>query len=157
MSLLNIKVKSPNKHLVSIQYQWMPLSLCTGATHPTTLSFGTLQVLLPAPANLASVFSFLFLSICDSSLSNSNLVTGRHFKHPSLNLTSLGTKEAYHLWFPSWGLPSSSSYGFTWLTNLSSSLRLTTSLSFTQYSSLWPILPILCPKPLPPLSTLEVA
>lgn len=42
MSLLKIRKKSPNKHPASLQPQLMPGSLCTGLTHPTTLSFGTL-------------------------------------------------------------------------------------------------------------------
>lgn len=162
MSLLNIKIKSPNKHLGSIQPQWMPLSLCTGSTHPTTLSFGTLQILLPALINLANVFSFLFLFICDSSLSKSNLVQMKTLQTFFIKPDIPGyQRKAYHLWFPSWSLWSSSSYSFTQLTNFSSSCKLTTfplcpSLC-PQYSSLWPNLPILYPKPLPPLSTLEVA
>lgn len=94
MSLPNIKIKSPSKHLVSIQPQLMPLSLCTGLTHPTTLSFGTLQILLPALANLANVLSFLFLLICDSSpLSKSNLPQMKLLEHPSLILASLVPKK----------------------------------------------------------------
>lgn len=100
MSLPNIKIKSPNKHLISIQPQLMPLSLCTGLTHPTTLSFGTLQILLPALANLANVLPFLFLFICDSSPpSKSNLPQMKSLQTSFFNSKFPGTKEkSYSLW-----------------------------------------------------------
>lgn len=79
VSLVKIRKKSPNKHPASLQPQLMPGSLCTGLTHPTTLSFGTL--LLPALANLPSVLSFLLIFICDSSFpSKSKVYEWNHSK-----------------------------------------------------------------------------
>lgn len=107
--LLNIKIKSPNKHLVSIQPRLMPFSLCTGLTHPTTLSFGTLQILLPALANLANVLSFLFLFICDSS-PNSNLLQMKSLQTSFLNPNFPWYQDSLVISeFPSSGLASSRS------------------------------------------------
>ena len=58
-------------------------------------------------------------------LQNPTFYRWSHSKHLSLTLTSLGTKECLISEFPSSGLPSSRSYGFTWWTNVSSSLPLT--------------------------------
>lgn len=130
MALPNIKMKSPNKHLVSIQPQLMPLSLCTGLTHPTTLSFGTLQILLPAFANLANVLSFLFLFICDSSPpSKSNLLQMKSLRTSFFNSNFPGTKESLMISeFPFSGWPHSRSYHFTRWTTFSGSLGITTWL-----------------------------
>lgn len=60
ISLCHYRASKLN-HQVSMVLLFSPswcLSLCTGLTHPTTLSFGTLHILLPAPANLANVLSF---------------------------------------------------------------------------------------------------
>lgn len=110
--ITNIKIKSPNKHRVSIQPQLMPLSLCTGLTHPTTLSFGTLQILLPALANLANVLSFLFLFICDSSPpSKSNLPQMKSLRTSFFNSNFPGTKQSLRISeFPFLGWPNRSSY-----------------------------------------------
>lgn len=96
--LLNITIKSPNKHLISIQPQLMAFCLCTALTHPTTLSFGTLQIHLPALANLANVLSFLYLFICDSSPSESNLLQMKSLQASILNPNFPGyQRKSYHL------------------------------------------------------------
>lgn len=104
-------------------------------------------------------FPSSFLSFVIHLLQNLTFCRWSHFKHPSLILTSLGTKERLtSLNFLLQSYPGSSSYGFTWWTNFSNSLNLTTlPLSLTQYSSLWPIFPTSSPKAFPPLPTLEVA
>lgn len=113
----------------------MPLSLCTGLTHPTTLSFGTLQILLPALANLANVLSFLFLLICDSSPpSKSNLPQMKSLRTSFFNSSFPGTKESLRISeFPFLGWPHCHSYYFT--TTFSSLLRTATWL-FVPHSSL---------------------
>lgn len=147
-------------HQINILFLFSPSwCVCTGLTHPTILSFGTLQILLPALTNLANVLSFLFPFICDSSSSKSNLLQMKSLQTSFLNPNFPGyQRKAYISEFPSSVLPGSSSYGFTWWTNFSNSLNLTTlPLSLTQYSSLWPIFPTSSPKAFPPLPTLEVA
>jgi len=121
ISLCHYRASKLN-HQVSMVLLFSPswcLSLCTGLTHPTTLSFGTLHILLPAPANLANVLSFLFLFICDSSPpSKTNLPQMKSLQTSFLNPNFPGTKEHRISEFPPLGLPpSSSSYSF-WLTIL---------------------------------------
>lgn len=77
-SLVKIRKKLPNNHPAPLQSQPMAGSLCTGLTHPTTLSFGTLWSLLPALANLSSVLSFLLIFICDSSFPSKSKVYKRN-------------------------------------------------------------------------------
>lgn len=93
--------------------------LCKGLTHPTTLSFGTLRIHLPALANLASVLSFLFLFICDSSPpSKSNLLQMKSLQIASFNPNFPGyQRKSYHLSVSSFMLTKQGSYDFTQLTN----------------------------------------
>lgn len=115
MSLMKIRKKSSHKHPASLQPQLMPGSLCTGLTHPTTLSFGTLWSLLPAPANLPSVLSFLLIFICDSSFpSKSKVYKWNHSKQLPLTLTPLGTRPVLSaLDFPFSELTSSVNYEYS--------------------------------------------
>lgn len=90
---------------------------------PTTLSFGTLQILLPALANLANVLPFLFLSIGDSfPPSKSNLLQMKSLHTSCLNPNFPIISES----LPS-GLPHSSNYLVSW-TNFSAPLRIIISL-----------------------------
>lgn len=135
MSLPNIKIKSPNKHLVSFQSQLMPRSLCTGLTHPTTLSFGTLQILLPALANLANVLSSFSSFVIHLLLQNPTFSRWSHSEHPSLTLTSLVPKKVLPLWI--------SLFGFTreklWFYMMNYIPKLTWDNLCPSLSILWPI------------------
>lgn len=63
MSLMKIRKKSPNKHPAPLQAQLMPGSLCTGLTHPTTLSFGALARDPPTCSCKSAGCSFLPLDL----------------------------------------------------------------------------------------------
>lgn len=85
MSLVKIRKKSSHKHPASLQPQLMPGSLCTGLTHPTTLSFGTLLEpptcscksaqcsFLPLDLHLWFIFSFQIQGLQMKSLQTASV------------------------------------------------------------------------------------